>query len=71
MTGAAAAVAAAYAAIVSIAVRSASSSSLIAVEGGPVLTLAGAITMAVGALLTALLTAFTRARRADRVPNRQ
>jgi hypothetical protein len=55
MTGGAAVVAVAYTAIVSVAVRSAPSSSLISVEFGPVVTLIGAVTMAAGALLTATL----------------
>jgi hypothetical protein len=52
--GAAVLVAVAYAGVVSIAVRSASSNSLITIENGPVVTLVGALILGAGALTTVL-----------------
>ncbi|MDP9464178.1 MAG: hypothetical protein M3P52_06110 [Actinomycetota bacterium] len=60
-TGTTAAAAVVYAGVVSAAVRSAPSTSLIKVEFGPLVTLLGAITLACGSLVT-----FT----ADRLSNR-
>jgi hypothetical protein len=52
--GATVLVAVAYAGVVSIAVRSASSNSLITIENGPVVTLVGALILGAGALTTVL-----------------
>ncbi len=51
ITGLAAAIAVAYVGGVAIAVMTASTTSLVAVEYGPTVTLAGAVTLAIGALL--------------------
>ena len=53
--GATVLVAVAYAGVVSIAVRSASSNSLITIERGPTVTLVGVVILAAGAVITAVL----------------
>ena len=56
ISGAAVLVAIVYAGVVSNVVRSASSNSLITIESGPLVTLAGAVTLAVGALIPIIVT---------------
>lgn len=55
ITGAVAAVAVVYAGVVSVAVATASSNSLLSIESGPVVTLVGVVILAAGTFITSVL----------------